>query len=141
VVSHSQHSSATELSNRTSCRYVPSEKSTCSSYPNLIRVVLFSFFSIIFYCRLLPTFMFATRLPCRYVRVLTFASPYKSGPYHPSYNTNICRPTHPYSRWSFRYYYEVLVFLLLLTLEYSYIFIAMNFMCESSALLQVGPYY
>jgi len=130
-----QHSWTTQHSNRTSCRYVPSEKSTQSIY--LIRVVIFLI--------LLHHFLLS---PSPSIHVcdapatsLCATADTASGPYHPSYNTNICRPTHPYSRWSFRYYWEVLVFLHLPTVGYSYIFIAMNFMCESSALLQVGTYY
>lgn len=79
--------------------------------------------------------------------VLTYASPCSSpflgsDLYHSSYSTNICRPTpYPSNCRSFRYYCKVLVFPLLLTLEYSYIFAAMNFMCESSALLQMDPHY
>jgi len=134
-VSCRQRSWATQHHNRTSCRYAPSEKSTQSIY--LIRVVIFLI--------LLHHFLLS---PSPSIHVcdapatsLCATADTASGPYHPSYNTNICRPTHPYFRWSFRYYWEVLVFLHLLTLEYSYIFIAMNFMCESSALLQVGTYY
>jgi hypothetical protein len=75
------------------------------------------------------TFAFATRLLRADVRI-----PCRSGPCHPIYSSNICRLT------PFRYYSDARVFPLPLTPQCSYILAAMNFMCESSALLQVGPY-
>jgi hypothetical protein len=84
-----------------------------------------------YYCLLLcPTFAFATWLLRADVCI-----PYRSGPCHPIYTSNICRLT------PFRYYSDPRVFPLPLTPECSYILEAMNFMCESSARLQVGPYY
>jgi hypothetical protein len=127
-------------------RFSCTENSTRRRHHSFWRFLfLLYIFHHFYYCLLFQALRFA--MPAA-TCVLTYTSP-SSSPflgsdlYHSSYSTNICRPNPNPSncRWSFRYYCRILVFPVLPSLEYSYIFAAMNFMCESSALLQTDPHY